>query len=370
MEFKTLFPILKKHLSDGYGVPDFMRDLIAMITEVPEDEWTTSKDPSEERRDSTLRSYAKRGLPQKMAQAIVYRLNPDNMVASIESRDGTQLQLLADDLIGYDPEINSCNVAEKVTDWMVEIIQRSAGLVQQDELSRQKEEKLAADLKAKYGDYLLRESNGYCPNCGRELQPSESGKVVKVFEVSLIDKTGGVDLNNLIAMCPQCHATYLLDDNKKLCKELKAKKKTLMAHKQSVRLLDDLPLESGITEVVVRIKKLKEKDLVDATLEPQELHKKLDRTKDLTLYLTVNSYVTTYYVRIREIMVNLDKSKVIDYDEVQDQMKALYRRLKKANKSKIEVFTEMSDKIHRVTLQEELFCQIVVSYFIEKCEVF
>ena len=85
---------------------------------------------------------------------------------------------------------------------------------------------------------------------------------------------------------------------------------------------------------------------------------------------TVNSYVTTYYVRIREIMVNLDKSKVIDYDEVQDQMKALYRRLKKANKSKIEVFTEMSDKIHRVTLQEELFCQIVVSYFIEKCEVF
>ena len=54
----------------------------------------------------------------------------------------------------------------------------------------------------------------------------------------------------------------------------------------------------------------------------------------------------------------------------QDQMKAIYRRLKKANKSKLEIFTEISDKIHRVTLQDDIFCQIVVSYFIQSCEVF
>ena len=43
---------------------------------------------------------------------------------------------------------------------------------------------------------------------------------------------------------------------------------------------------------------------------------------------------------------------------------------KKANKSKLEIFTEISDKIHRVTLQDDIFCQIVVSYFIQSCEVF
>ena len=69
-------------------------------------------------------------------------------------------------------------------------------------------------------------------------------------------------------------------------------------------------------------------------------------------------------------MVNLDKRGEIDYDEIQDQMKALYRRLKKTKKSREEIFNEIVEKIHRVTLQEALYCQIVVSYFIQSCEVF
>jgi len=51
-------------------------------------------------------------------------------------------------------------------------------------------------------------------------------------------------------------------------------------------------------------------------------------------------------------------------------MKALYRRLKKTKKSREEIFNEIVEKIHRVTLQEALYCQIVVSYFIQSCEVF
>jgi hypothetical protein len=69
-------------------------------------------------------------------------------------------------------------------------------------------------------------------------------------------------------------------------------------------------------------------------------------------------------------MINLDKKNLIDYEEVQDQMKGIYRRLSKAKKSKAEIFNEISQKIQRVTLQEDIYCQIVVSYFIQRCEVF
>lgn len=48
-------------------------------------------------------------------------------------------------------------------------------------------------------------------------------------------------------------------------------------------------------------------------------------------------------------MTSLDQRKVIDYEEVQDQMKAIYRRLKKANKSKMEIFMEISNKVHGVS---------------------
>ena len=271
---------------------------------------------------------------------------------------------------GYDATVDADNVADKVAEWMVEIIQTTAGLVQQDALEKQKQQQLAAELKNKYGEYLLTESAGFCPNCGRELTVSNNGQTQKVYEVSLIDKSAEATPDNLLALCPMCHATYLIDDNKKLCKELQDKKSVLTTHKQSVRLLDDLPLEKGITGVITRIKKLKEKDLVQAALDPKELNKKIDPAQDLALYLSVNNYVTTYFLKIHEIMISLDKRKVIDYEEVQDQMKAIYRRLKKANKSKLEIFTEISNKIHRVTLQDDIFCQIVVSYFIQSCEVF
>ena len=57
-------------------------------------------------------------------------------------------------------------------------------------------------------------------------------------------------------------------------------------------------------------------------------------------------------------MTSLDQRKVIDYEEVQDQMKAIYRRLKKANKSKMEIFMEISNKVHGVTLQDEILVRL------------
>ena len=55
---------------------------------------------------------------------------------------------------------------------------------------------------------------------------------------------------------------------------------------------------------------------------------------------------------------------------LQNQMHALYRNLSKKGKTQIEIFTEISEKIHRQSLQEIIYCQVVVSYFIQSCEVF
>lgn len=311
-------------------------------------------------------------MPKKLAQTIVYRLTPKNIIKSIKNHNKTQRQLLAEDLKGYDPDIDSDNVAKKVADWLVEIVQKSAGLVQQDELTQKKQQQLDARLKNEYGDYLLLEEENHCsfPGCGRELVLTKNGKISYAYEVSLIDKLAPVTLENLLAMCPQCHATYLLDDNKKICKELKGIKKVLATHMQNVHLLDDLPLEKGIINVITKIAKLQKKDLEEASLDPKEIKQKLDPAKDTAIYYTVNNFVGTYFVRIKEIMINLDKRKIIDYEEIQDQMHGLYRRLKKTKKSRLEIFNEITKKMHRVSLQDEIYCQIVVAYFVQSCEVF
>lgn len=372
IEFKTLFPVLKKHLADGDDVPHFFREIMAMITTVTEEEWGTGKDPSEKCSDETIRSYTKRKLPKKLAETIVYRLTPDVLIDRINERNETSRKLLADDLKPYEPILDATNVAQWVADTLVSIVQTSAGLVPKSDLEKQKQLQVAADLKIRFGDYLLGESNGYCPfpGCGRSLNVFNNGKVSSVYEVGLIDKAKSAGPENLLAMCPNCYATYQLDNSKKLCKELKGIKQILSTHKQNVFLLDNLPLEKGLIGVIKKISKLSEKDLSGASLDPKEIKQKLDPTQDMALYLSVNTYVTTYFLKIREIMTNLDKRGEIDYDEIQDQMHALYKRLKKAEKSNIEIFNEIAGKIHRVTLQDDIFCRIVVAYFVQSCEVF
>lgn len=373
MEFKEFFSMMKNRISDGADVPYFFKNLIAMITDVAEDEWGTPKDPSTKlSKESTLRSYAKRGLSQKFAQSIVYRLTPEIFIDSLNTRPVAVLELLADDYRPIDSTVNSETVASKLSDEFVDIIRKAAGLVQQTELERQKLQQLELELRGKYGDYLLNEANHVCPfpGCGRLLVVTKYGKATNLYHVGLIDKKKAPAVDNLLALCPRCYATYSIDENAKVCKELIGVKKILVGHQQSIQLLDDLPLEKGIVGVVSKVKNLKEKDLADASLDPKEIKQKLNPSDNMALYIAVNTYVTTYYVRLRTIMMNADKRGEIDYDEVQDQMRAIYKRLKKAKKSNVEIFNEIAQKIHKISLQEDIYCQIVVSYFIQSCEVF
>lgn len=372
MEFKALFRILKKHLADGDDIPSFFRELMAMITTVTEEEWGTSKDPGQKLSDETIRTYTKKAkLPKKLAEKIVYRLTPEILAERIRERPDETRKSLAADLHGCDPGIDQDNVAEKTAAMMAEVIRLSAGLAPESEIEEQTRRQQAADLKSRYGSYLLQESEGYCPfGCGRQLTVSDNGKTADVYEVSLIDKEKPVSPENLIALCPLCWASWQLDSSRKRLKDLKMTKKILAAHQQSTKLLNGLPLEKGIIGVISRIRKLGEKELSGASYEPVELKRKISPAIDMALYTTVSLYVTTYYKSIRDIMISADKRGLIDYDEVQDQMHAFYRKLKKAGKTKLEIFTEISERIHRITLQEDLFCQIVVAFFIEKCEVF
>lgn len=365
--------MMKNRISDGADVPYFFKDLIAMITDVSEDEWGTPKDPSTKlSQESTLRTYAKRGLSKKFAQSIVYRLTPEIFIDSLNARPAAIRDLLADDFKPYDSSANAKNIAEKLADVFTEIIRIAAGLTPPSELERQKQQQSEMQLRSKYGDYLINETKHVCPfpGCGRSLVITNAGKATNSYSVALIDKKKAPTLENLLALCPRCYATYSIDDNSKICKELNGVKKILVAHQQSVQLLDDLPLEKGIVGVISKVKNLKEKDLADASLDPKEIKQKLTPADNMALYITVNTYVSTYYVKLHEIMVNADKRGDIDYDEVQDQMHAIYKRLKKAKKTNVEIFNEIVQKIHKISLQDDIFCQIVVSYFIQSCEVF
>ncbi len=373
MEFKNFFSMLKNRISNDVDVPYFMRELIEMITNVPEEKWDSPKDPATRlTKESTLRSYAKRGLSQKLCRSIIYDLSPENFIDSVNSRPEAARKLLAEDYAPINPSADEDNIAELLAECFVDILKITAGVLPLAELEKKKLQQQEQALHNKYGSFLLNEANRSCPfpGCGHTLIVSNNGQTQDSYSVALIDKKKAPEINNLLALCPRCYAIYSIDDNAKICKQLVGIKKLLFNHQRNVQLLENATLEKGIVGVISQIKKLKEKDLADASLDPQKINNKIDPAESFALYITVKNYVTTYYVKLKEILMNADKRGQIDYEEIQDQMKGMYRRLKKKGMSKDEIFNEMSQRIHKASLQEEVFCQIVVAYFVQKCEVF
>ena len=143
-----------------------------------------------------------------------------------------------------------------------------------------------------------------------------------------------------------------------------------MAHYNSVQLLDDLPLEKGVVGVLKKIKNLKEKILVTATLDPKKIKQKLTLADNVVLYVTINAYATAYYIRLREIMTNADKFWLDRLRSATGSDEGNIQEIEESKKDNLEIFNEITEEIHKVSLQEEIYCQIIVSYFVQSCVVF
>lgn len=372
MDFKAFYSILFNRISDTLQSGEFVRDLIAMITTVPEEEWGLKKDPSNRVSIKTYENFAKRGINKTTCKAIVYRLSPENFIESINTRPQATLELLANDFIPYEPTANKDNIASIMADIFVDIIRTTAGLTSVDKLEEQKQLQSSSDLKSRYGKHLLKECDSHCamPGCGKLLYVSNGTNLSDVYEVARIDRRKDASIDNLIALCPQCFATYQLDNSAKTVRSLNASKKSLSIQMESMIELSTIELEKGLTSVITNIRKLKQQDFFDLTMDPQEINEKIDPNKNFALYNQVYMTVMTYFVKIKEIMESLDKRKIIDYEELQHQMKSAYKKLKNGKKTDSEIFYSLSEKLHKVTLQDILYCQAIVCYFIQSCEVF
>ncbi|MDO5714766.1 MAG: hypothetical protein Q4Q07_10070, partial [Tissierellia bacterium] len=89
MLFVDLVHAIHPYMMKDGNVPDFMRDLIQRICDIPEDEWYTKKDPSsdEKYKDGSLRKFYTRGLSKKLAKNMLSRLTRQNFTDSINHDD-------------------------------------------------------------------------------------------------------------------------------------------------------------------------------------------------------------------------------------------------------------------------------------------
>lgn len=370
MDFPTLFKILKRHLANGYGVPEFFRELIEMITEEESDFIINEAGITQDKTEATLISYSKRGMSKKMSSKILYYLKSENMTDSLSTRGDDCLKSLADELSGYIPDIDYQNVVYRIPEILTDIIRHKAGVTPANPIQKNNLIAQSAALKAKYGQFLLIEANNRCTFscCDTLLVKSKNGLSHESYEISKIDKDKDADINNLVVLCPDCFLTYQSDSRKQTAKQLSDIKKLLISNLSSKQAISDTKIDEGIVSVITHMNKLSYSDF-DISLEPKELTDKISFQKNRVLYLTVKEKVIEHYVTLNKIFINLDKQGKIDYEEIQSQMRSMYKKLAKSKKDSLEIFNTISDKIHSATLQDLYYCQMIVSFFIQKCEV-
>lgn len=379
--FVELMHAVYPHLAGERNTAAFMRDILERLSSTPEELWFTTRGgaPGEDKRDSTLRKWYTRGVPQNLARRLLNNPTRETFIDSLdyvndietESADEVKAALAASVEPFTDADVDCGNVGEVLFD----LIQKSLEFIVNPELEIDRKIQQAISFsnraKGKYGSRLLEECKYTCskPGCGTHLQPAISNQIAAP-NFGLVKITGASsDYPNLIALCPGCFHNYSLGHRKTDSTELSNVKQLQMRSAESRQVLSTVDIEHGISKVVENLGNAKFKDFEQLTYEPVAVRKKIDEQREYFIYDEVMSHVTRYYSFIHKQMQEEAQLQTFDDDLLRAQVKAMSRKLVDRGYSAERIHNDLTERLSQITKQNRRYCAFVVSYFVQSCEV-
>lgn len=381
MLFTELVHAIHPHLMKDADVPDFMRNLIQMLCDIPEEDWSTKKDPSSEQanKDSSVRKFYSKGPTKKLARSILGRLTRDNFVESIyhddnfNERTDVVLESLAEDIQNFVDDVDKENVGEVLFD----LFKQSLEFIVNPELENDRKMSSAKTKSAKakglFGSGLVEDCGHTCsmPGCGRHLQVvDDKNHAVDDYEIASINTAKISSYENLIAMCHDCFQSYVFKHTKAEEKELQVMKKLQSDARSTRRTLDEVAIEKGIAKVIDNLGKVKPNQLLTLNYDAVSVPEKINEDLHLFLVHEVTGHVARYFLFIEKTMQDLERRKLFSDDLFRAQIKESYRKLAEKKNSPELIYRALSERLRSITKQDIRFCSIVISYFIQSCEVF
>jgi cytochrome c553 len=234
---------------------------------------------------------------------------------------------------------------------------------------------------------LLTEVNNLCPLCGKRLLGEKSGNSVKLYEIAHIyphspmheqlialknvpKAEDSESFENLIALCYDCHKKQDFHTREKDYIRLYNKKQQLMRQTKALDDASTVSIENEIEGVLRRLKDADIKELVPLSYNVISVDKKITKENGLLLN-DVRDKVVQYYLFVQEILQNIDKSGPQKSRIIASEIKICFLKAAGRGLSQEEIFSTLVDWLTSKTQsQSELACRIIISYFIQNCEVF
>lgn len=240
---------------------------------------------------------------------------------------------------------------------------------------------------------LYSQVEGMCPLCPNALMYEKNSQNRKNFEIAHIyplnpkkeelellkdeEKLSSDpnDLKNLICLCVTCHTKFDKPRTIEEYRELVSIKKTLERQSKDKLLWADTKIENDIKEII-RILATEEIDLSKEDIlkyDPKEIDRKVDDTITLLTKRMIHRNVQDYFQIVKSKFIELDKITPLTTETISSQVKTHFLLLCKEHKDvnqKI-IFDALVSWLSKRTKQNsDEASEILISYFIQNCEVF
>lgn len=276
-------------------------------------------------------------------------------------------ETLVNTLKKYDASINVQNVFEKASLMLKSIIEKAAGIDESEDTNNYYG---TTELKKEYGRQLLIEANNVChyDGCGKTLYIKEDEKSSDVYEVVIIDDNKNVTSSNLIALCQSCASKYNINKTNEKIRRLKEIKDNLVQKEIMRTTASEVSVDRGIRAVINKIADLSLDKEIQLNFNPVTVKEKIPN--NVPLYEKVKSYVSLYYDTVKQIFKEADQEKIIKYNSFSASVKYTYEKLKEEGVSQSKIFSSLVEWLTDATNEDIEYCEIIVSYYIQNCEVF
>lgn len=237
---------------------------------------------------------------------------------------------------------------------------------------------------------LLAEVGNMCPFCTKQLMYEKNGENYKLWEGAHIyplnptkseiellkdEEKLHKDVNNIrnfIALCGDCHKKF---DNPRTVEEyrvLLSIKKNILYKSETRAKYVDYQIESEIKEVIqMLVEEFNEAELKPLEMKALRLDEKANETLSRITKVRIRNEITEYYYYIKEQFAHLDSQYPRSFNAIASQVSSFYYSLSRIEPSQEVIYGQLTEWLSKKTGNSSLgACGIIISFFVQNCEVF
>ncbi len=236
----------------------------------------------------------------------------------------------------------------------------------------------------------IQEVNGYCPLCGKKLLVKKGKRVNKQYQIAHIypnsptmiqeEELFGLErlgdncesFDNKIALCKNCHGYYDDHTTKEEYLKILELKKNLLEKSNARDHISSDELEEELIEIIEEIIMISDEELrkVELKYKGMKISKKLDDSNSL-LRRKIERNVSLYYGFIKESFQNMEDEGKKKFNLIAAEFKTAFIKSSYESKDKQVIFDVLVEWVDsKVSSKSHEACEIMVSFFVQNCEVF